>query len=99
MFESGGEFMSSTYDIIFGIAIIIVGLSAVVFNKYPGQKISYENAKKKFITANERRISLFDGIFLMLFGFAYIKLGIIYLTVLLAAYYPVRFALLKLKFL
>ncbi len=91
--------MSSTSNIILGILIFIVGVSAVAFNKYPGKKMSYENAKKKFSTADERRITLFDGVFCMIFGLAYIKLGLLYLTVLLIAYYPVRFILLKLKFL
>ena len=80
-----------------GIIVIAVGIYAIVFNKYPGKEISYENARKKYITADERKITLFDGIFCILYGVAYMSLGMIFLAILLLAYYPVRIIFLKLK--
>ena len=86
--------MSST-NILFGIAIIAIGIYAIVFNKYPGKEMSFENAKDKYITANERKVTLFDGIFCIIFGLAYTSLGMLLLTILLIAYYPVRIIFLK----
>ena len=40
----GESFMSS--NIILGIFVIAVGVYGIVFNKYPGKEISYENAKR-----------------------------------------------------
>ena len=82
-------------NIILGLIIIAVGIYAIVFNKYPGKEISYENAHKKYITANERKVTLFDGIFCIVYGVAYIFLGLIFLLILLLAYYPVRIIFLK----
>lgn len=53
--------------------------------------------QKEYNTANERRITLFDGIFCIVYGAAYMSVGIIYLVVLLLAYYPVRIIFLKLR--
>ena len=82
---------------ILGLIVIAVGIYAIVFNKYPGKEISYENAHKKYITANERKVTLFDGIFCILYGVAYMSLGLIFLAILLLAYYPVRIIFLKHK--
>jgi len=82
-------------NIILGLIIIAVGIYAIVFNKYPGKEISYENAHKKYITANERKVTLFDGIFCIVYGVAYMFLGLIFLLILLLAYYPVRIIFLK----
>jgi uncharacterized membrane protein len=89
--------MSST-NIIFGLMISIVGIYAIAFNKYPGKQVSYESAKKRFSTVNERRLTLFDGIFCIAYGLAYCFLGIYILAGMLIAYYPVRTILLKIKF-
>lgn len=89
--------MSSSNSIL-GLLIIAFGIYAIRFNKYPGKEISYENAKRKYATANERRVVLFDGIFCITYGAAYMVSGIIFLTILLIAYYPVRILFLKLKF-
>ena len=80
-----------------GIIVIAVGIYAIVFNKYPGKEMSYENAKKRCSTANERKVTLFDGVFCIIYGVAYISLGIISLAVLLLAYYPIRIVFLKHK--
>ncbi|MBX4258720.1 hypothetical protein KTC96_14880 [Clostridium estertheticum] len=88
--------MSST-NIMLGLAIIAIGIYAIVFNKYPGKEMSYENAIKRCNTANERKVTLFDGIFCIIYGVAYITLGMIVLAILLLAYYPVRILFLKLK--
>lgn len=84
-----------TPDRIYGLIIIGLGIYAIVFNKYPGKKMSYENAIKKYSTADERRITLFDGIFCIGYGVVYMSLGIIFLAALLLAYYPVRTIFLK----
>lgn len=88
--------MSSSNSIL-GLIIIAVGIYAIVCNKYPGKEISYENAKKKYNTVNERRVTLFDGIFCIIYGIAYISLGMVFLAILLLAYYPVRTIFLKLR--
>jgi uncharacterized membrane protein len=84
-------------NILFGIAIIAIGIYAIAFNKYPGKEMSFENAKMKYSTANERKVVLFDGIFCIIFGVAYILLGMIFLSILLLAYYPIRIVFLKWK--
>jgi len=84
-------------DIVLGLIVVAVGIYAIIFNKYPGKEISYENAHKKYITASERKITLFDGIFCIIYGVAYMWLGMIFLAILLLAYYPVRIMFLKLK--
>ena len=56
-----------------------------------------ENAKKKYSTENERKISIFDGGFCITYGVAYAILPIPFLVILLLAYYPTRIGLLKLK--
>ena len=89
--------MSST-NIIFGLMICLIGIYAVSNNKYPGKQVSYESAKKKYSTVNERKLTLFDGIFCIAYGVAYMFLGIYILAIMLIAYYPVRTLLLKLKF-
>lgn len=88
--------MSST-NIMMGLVIIAIGIYAIVFNKYPGKERSYENAIKRCNTANERKVTLFDGIFCIIYGVAFITLGMILLAILLLAYYPVRILFLKLK--
>ena len=88
--------MSST-NIMLGLVIVAIGIYAIVFNKYPGKEMSYENAKKRCSTANERKVTLFDGVFCIIYGVAYISLGIISLAVLLLAYYPIRIVFLKHK--
>ena len=89
--------MSST-NIILGLAVIAIGISAIAFNKYPGKLVSYENAKKKYRTVNERRLAIFDGGFCIIYGVAYAVLEVPFLAVLLLAYYPVRIVLLKSKY-
>lgn len=88
--------MSPT-NIMFGLVVVAVGIYAIAFNKYPGKDISYENAKKKYSTANERKVTLFDGIFCIMYGIAYMSLGMIYLVILFLAYYPARIICLKFK--
>ena len=88
--------MSPT-NIMLGLAVIAIGISAIAFNKYPGKLVSYENAKKKYDTVNERKLTIFDGGFCMVYGVAYAVLEVPILVVLLLAYYPVRIALLKSK--
>ena len=87
----------SSYNIILGLLVIAIGIYAIVFNKYPGKEISYESAKRKYNTVNERRVTLFDGIFCIIYGVAYTSLGMIFLAILLVAYYPVRTIFLKLR--
>ncbi|WP_291633983.1 hypothetical protein [Clostridium sp.] len=84
-------------DTILGMMVIAVGVYAIVFNKYPGKEISYENAKKKYNTVNERRVALFDGIFCIIYGITYASLGMIFLLILMLAYYPIRIIFLKLR--
>jgi uncharacterized membrane protein len=86
--------MSNTF---FGILVAVVGLYAIIYNKYPGKLVSYENAKKKYDTVNERKLTIFDGSFCMIYGAAYIFLEVPFLFILLVAYYPVRLILLKNK--
>jgi hypothetical protein len=76
-----------------------MGIYAVVFNKYPGKQVSYESAKKKYNTVNERKLTLFDGFFCIAYGVAYMFLGIYILAILLISYYPVKTILLKHKYL
>jgi uncharacterized membrane protein len=87
----------SSSNIILGLIIIAVGIYAIVFNKYPGKEISYENAKKKYSTVSERKVTLFDGVFCIIYGVAYASLGLIVLAILLLAYYPIRLLCLKNK--
>ncbi|MBU3112505.1 hypothetical protein [Clostridium lacusfryxellense] len=87
----------SPSNIILGIMIIAIGIYAIVFNKYPGKEMSYENAKKKYNEASERKVTLFDGIFCILYGVAYASLGVVFLAILLVAYYPIRIICLKQK--
>ena len=88
----------STTNIIFGIAVSLMGIYAIVFNKYPGKQVSLENAKKKYNTVNERRLTLFDGVFCIAYGLAYGFLPLYFLAIMIIAYYPVRIISLKLKF-
>lgn len=90
--------MSSTNTII-GLLISIIGIYAIALNKYPGKQVSYESAKKKYSTVNERKLTLFDGIFCIAYGVEYMFLGMFFLAIMLIAYYPVRTILLKYKFL
>jgi uncharacterized membrane protein len=89
----------SSSNIIFGLIVVAVGVYAIIYNKYPGKIVSYENAKKKYSTANERKVTIFDGGFCITYGIAYALLGVPYLIILLIAYYPARIALLKFKLL
>lgn len=94
--------MSSSSNIIFGLVIIALGIYGILFRKYPGQRISYESARKKYPTANERKITLFDGVFCIIFGAIYMipgSLPLIFLAVFLIAYYPLKLTLLKAKLL
>ena len=87
----------SSYNIIFGIFIAIIGIYAIVLNKYPGKDASYENAAKKYSTVNARKLTIFDGSFCIVFGIAYTFLGTIFLVVLLIGYFPLKTLLLKNK--
>ena len=87
----------SSSNIIFGLMVVAVGIYAIIYNKYPGKIVSYENAKKKYSTANERKLTIFDGGFCITYGVAYAFLGVPFLLILLLAYYPARIVLLKLK--
>ena len=92
--------MSFSNNIIFGIVIMAIGIYGIAFNKYPGKQISYDSASKKYSTANERRITLLDGIFCIIFGLVYMMPGIValvFLAIMLIAYYPIKVTLLKLK--
>lgn len=89
--------MSST-NIIFGLIISLIGVYAIALNKYPGKQVSYESAKKKYNTVNERKLTIFDGGFCIAYGVAYVLLPIYILAIMLIAYYPVRTMLLKLKY-
>jgi len=86
-----------TTNTFFGILVMVVGLYAIIYNKYPGKLTSYENAKKKYDTVNERKLTVFDGSFCVIYGAAYIFLEVPFLFILLIAYYPVRILLLKNK--
>jgi uncharacterized membrane protein len=81
----------------FGILVVVVGVYAIIYNKYPGKLVSYENAKKKYNTVSERRLTVFDGSFCVIYGAAYIFLEVPFLFILLVAYYPIRLLLLKNK--
>ena len=85
----------SSFNITCGLVIIAIGIYAIAYNKYPGKLVSYENAKKKYNTVNERKLTIFDGSFCMIYGAVYILLQVPFLLILLLAYYPVRTALLK----
>ncbi|MBC8061158.1 MAG: hypothetical protein H7Y18_10875 [Clostridiaceae bacterium] len=85
-------------DIIFGLIVAIIGIYALVYNKYPGKNVSYENAKKKYNTVNERKLTVFDGSFYISYGLAYGFLGMYVSGIILIAYYPVRTTLLKHQF-
>jgi len=87
----------SPSNIMLGLIVVAIGIYAIALNKYPGKEMSYENAKKKYNTASERKVTLFDGIFCIIYGSAYISLGMISLVILLLAYYPIRIICLKLK--
>jgi len=94
--------MSSSTNIIFGLVVVAIGLSALFFRRYPGQQMSYESASKKYITANERKISIYDGIYCLIFGVIYMvpgSLPLVFLALFLIAYYPLKMTLLKLKLL
>ena len=82
---------------VLGLLVIAIGIYAIACNKYPGKLVSYENAKKKYDTVNERKLTIFDGSFCIVYGVAYAVLEVPFLAVLLLAYYPVRIALLKSK--
>lgn len=86
-----------TYNIVFGIIIMVIGVYAIALNKYPGKDVSYENAVKKYKTVNERKLTLFDGGFCLVFGLAYMVLGEILLIIMLIGYFPLRAVLLKNK--
>jgi len=86
-----------TSNILFGSLITLIGIYAILFNKYPGRKVSYENAKKKYNTVNERKLTLFDGVFCITYGVTYMILPIYVLAAMLVAYYPVRAIFLKNK--
>ena len=88
--------MTST-NIILGLIVIAIGIYAIAFNKYPGKEMSHENAKKKYNTVSERKVTLFDGIFCIIYGAAYMSLSVIFLAILLLAYYPIRIICLKYK--
>lgn len=93
--------MSPSNNIVFGIVIVVIGIYGIVFNKYPGKQISYDSASKKYSSANGRRITVFDGIFCIIFGLVYMIPGIaalVFLAIMLIAYYPIKVMLLKLKF-
>lgn len=92
--------MSPTNNIVFGLLIMAVGIYGIAFNNYPGKQRSYEIARKNYKTANQRKVTLFDGTFCIIFGVVYMLPGIvavIVLAILLIAYYPVRVMLLKHK--
>lgn len=94
--------MSSSSNIVFGIVIILIGIYAIFTNKYPGKQISFESARKKYHTANERKITLFDSIFCIIFGAIYMipgSLPLLVLAIFLIAYYPIKLTLLRLKLL
>jgi uncharacterized membrane protein len=88
----------SPSNITLGLLVVAVGIYAIVCNKYPGKVVSYENAKKKYDTVNERRLAIFDGSFCIIYGVVYAFLETPFLVILLLAYYPVRIALLRFKF-
>lgn len=88
----------SSSNITLGLLIIAVGIYAVAYNKYPGKLTSYENAKRKYSTVNERKLTIFDGGFCIVYGVAYALLQLPFLLILLLAYYPVRIVLLRFKF-
>jgi len=85
-------------NITLGLLVVVIGIYAIVCNKYPGKEVSYENAKKKYDSVNERRLTVFDGSFCIVYGVAYALLEMPVLVVLLLAYYPVRIALLRFKY-
>lgn len=92
--------MSSINNIAFGLVIMAIGIYGLTFNKYPGKQISFDSARKKYSTANERRVTLFDGIFCIIFGGVYMIpeiVALIFLAIMLIAYYPIKVILLKLE--
>ena len=100
VFSDKGEQSMSSTNIAFGLVIMAIGIYGIVFRNYPGKQISYDSARKKYPTASERKITLFDGVFCIIFGVIYMIPGIVPLVVLaifLIAYYPIKVTLLKHK--
>jgi len=90
--------MSPSNNLVFGLVIMAIGIFGISFNKYPGRQMSYDSARKNYTTANARKITLFDGIFCIIFGGVYMLPGIvalIFLAIFLVAYYPIKVILLK----
>lgn len=90
----------SSSNIVLGLVIMAIGIYGIAFNKYPGKQMSYDSARKKYDTANERRITLFDGVFCLIFGGAFMIPGIFtlfFLAILLIAYYPIKVTFLKFR--
>ena len=90
----------SPINIVFGLVIMAIGIYGIAFSKYPGKQISYDSARKKYNSANERKITLFDGVFCIIFGVVYMIPGLfplIFLALFLMAYYPIKMIFLKLK--
>lgn len=58
---------------------IIIGISAIVFNKYPGKKRSLEKAQKKYKHINEKKLAQFDGIGYLLISLIWIFASVVHI--------------------
>lgn len=55
---------------------IIIGASAIIFNKYPSKKRSLEKIKKKYPNVNPKKIAQVDGIGYFLIAFIWMLVGV-----------------------
>lgn len=70
-------------SIIISIPFIVLGLSAIIFNKYPSQKVSLEalQQKNKNRAVSMKKLCKIDGAFYLLQGLIFLVLGLYYKTI------------------
>lgn len=75
----GGSYMiiKSSPIVLYGLFSILSGISAIIFNKYPGKKASLTRVQKKYKGINNRTIAKVDGIYAIVVGIFFIILSLI----------------------
>ncbi|MEA4828317.1 MAG: hypothetical protein VB130_17125, partial [Clostridium sp.] len=63
--------------VIYGLFLALSGISAIIFNKYPGKKASLTRVHKKYKDIDNKTVAKVDGIYSIIVGIFFIIFSLI----------------------